>query len=137
MCVCPLPSATAPALYPLPIRHLPPLPTTDPACALSQVVCFLAGVGGAFTSIVSHFVFIFIDWVFWLSAAAALTQSLHGGINCSYNDTGIKYCSANNALIAFGWINFILTTFMLVVVGVIAAGAFRGGGVKETFNSRA
>lgn len=104
---------------------------------LIQVVCFLAGVGGLFTSIVSHFVFIFIDWVFWLSASAALTSALHGGLNCSSNVYHIKYCSANEALIAFGWINFVLTTILLSVVLVIGAGAFRGGSFKESFGSRA
>lgn len=89
------------------------------------------------TSVVSVGVFLFIDWVFWLSAAASLTAALSGGLNCSNNTQHYKYCGANNTLIAFGWIIFILQTFLVLAVGVVAAGAFRGGGFKETFGNRA
>ena len=27
---------------------------------------------------------LFVSWVFWLSGAAAITQSLNGGLNCGY-----------------------------------------------------
>lgn len=52
-----------------------------------------------------------ITWVLWLTASAALTESIGGGLNCSTNDT-FAYCGQVNALVAFGWITWYV--FVLV-----------------------
>ena len=65
---------------------------------------------------------LFLSWVFWLSGAAAITESLGGGLNCKYvasacilyllalysrpRSLGFIYCSQLNALEAFAWIEW-------------------------------
>ena len=86
------------------------------------MILFLTGIGGPFSSIASHAVFIFITWVFWLSGTDALS-SKDGG-SCQ---EGVKDCSAVRALQAFGWIGFVVLTAMLGVICFLAFKAFRGG----------
>jgi len=85
---------------------------------------FIAGVGGIFTSIASHLVFLFLTWIFWVAAAGSLSAEIGGG-NCSGSD--IFYCNSVRALMAFDWINFIITTLLLAVVLAIAFTSYRGG----------
>lgn len=57
----------------------------------------------AATSIIVHVVWLFLTWVIWTAAAAAVTEMLGGGLNC--NDvTGFNYCGQLNAMEAFAWI---------------------------------
>ncbi|KAJ3729219.1 hypothetical protein C8R42DRAFT_651218, partial [Lentinula raphanica] len=86
----------------------------------------------AFTSIISHVIWLVLTWIIWTASAAAVTEMLGGGLNC--NDvTGFNYCGQLNALEAFAWIEWILTTLALIVVliSAIIAGrrgdGFRGG----------
>lgn len=100
------------------------------AGAVVYTALFLTSKGGVVTSIAGHAVYLFLTWIFFLAGSAALTDSLKGGVNCSHNS--IEFCNSLEALIAFGFIGWVLLTLMLVAVGVIGGGAFRGGrSVKE------
>ncbi|BGP54705.1 hypothetical protein JCM8202_003212 [Rhodotorula sphaerocarpa] len=93
--------------------------------SLVYIVGFLVAASSFIFSIASHVVFLFITWVFWLSGTAAFASSLGGSLDCSYY-TG-PYCTQQNALEAFGWICFILTTFMLVGAIMVGAKSARSG----------
>ncbi|KAF8273856.1 hypothetical protein EI94DRAFT_1563114 [Lactarius quietus] len=81
------------------------------------------------SSVAAHLVFLFVSWVFWLSGAAAITQSLNGGLNCGDH---IIYCGQLNALEAFAWIEWVFLTFGFVFVIVLAVRAGqRGQGYRE------
>ncbi|CAO1630673.1 unnamed protein product [Jaminaea pallidilutea] len=89
---------------------------------------FLTGIGGVVTSIAGHGIWLFLTWLFWLAGSAALSDQLSG--SCS--DKGYFYCNSLRAAEAFGWISWIILTFMLAVVAAIGGGAFRGGrGLKD------
>jgi len=98
--------------------------------ALFFGLMFFQSPSGALTSILVHIVWLVLTWIIWTAAAAAITQMLGGGLNC--NDvTGFNYCGQLNALEAFAWILWVITTFALIVViirGVIAAR--RGDGYR-------
>jgi len=79
-------------------------------------------------SVAAHLVFLFVTWVFWLSGAAAITQSLNGGLDCGH----FIYCGQLNALEAFAWIEWVFLTFGFVFVIVIAVRAGqRGEGYRD------
>ncbi|CAD6892771.1 unnamed protein product [Tilletia controversa] len=87
---------------------------------------FLKGIGGVVTSIAGHGVWLILTWLFMLAGSAALADKVPRG-HCE-----LEYCRSLKALEAFGWISFIQLSIMLVVIGVIGGGAFRGGrGLKE------
>ena len=44
-----------------------------------------------------------ITWIIWLAAAAAITQTLGGSLNCATN-TVFVYCGQLNALEGFAWL---------------------------------
>lgn len=46
---------------------------------------------------------LFLMWILWLAAAAAITQILGGALNC-YIQTYVVYCSQLNALQGFAWL---------------------------------
>lgn len=75
------------------------------------------------TSIAGHGIWLFLTWVFWLAGSGAMANVL--GSSCGSKD--YYYCTSLRALEAFGWIGWILLTFMLAVVAAIGGGAFRGG----------
>ncbi|KAI0803299.1 hypothetical protein BC629DRAFT_118256 [Irpex lacteus] len=83
-----------------------------------------AANGSVLTSVGSHGVFMFLTWVFWLAGAAAITDTLNGGLNCG---TGVTYCDQLNALEAFAWIEFVLTTFAMVVITLRGVASTRRG----------
>ncbi|KAI0706158.1 hypothetical protein BC835DRAFT_1260474 [Cytidiella melzeri] len=85
-----------------------------------------ASSGSVLTSVGSHGVFMFITWIFWTAGAAAITQTLGGGLNCGYV-LGVTYCDQLNAAEAFAWIEFILFTFALVVVTIRGVASTRRG----------
>jgi len=86
---------------------------------------FFFMAGHMFSSIASHFVFLSLTWIFWLAAAAALTQAIGGTLDCHI--TGFAYCGQLNALEGFAWIVLVLLTFTLVFVLVRGImGARRG-----------
>jgi len=82
-----------------------------------------------FSSVAAHLIFLFVSWVFWLSGAAAITQSLSGGLDCSHH---FVFCGQLNALEAFAWIEWVFLTFGFVFVIVIAVRAGqRGQGYRD------
>jgi len=90
---------------------------------------FLTMAGSMITSVFSHFIFLSVTWIFWLAAAAALTQSVGGSLDCDIQ-TKFVYCGHLNALEGFAWLIWVLLTFMLILVlirGIIAGR--RGDGV--------
>ena len=45
---------------------------------------------------------LFLRWIIWLAAAASITQTLGGTLNC-HAQTYFVYCSQLNALSRFAW----------------------------------
>ncbi|KAL7004771.1 hypothetical protein EMMF5_005686 [Cystobasidiomycetes sp. EMM_F5] len=71
----------------------------------------IASVGGTF-------VFVLVTWVFWLASAASLETAQGGVFSC--NNPAFAHCHQLLALEAFSWINFIIFSFALIIIGVIA-----------------
>ncbi|EJF67398.1 hypothetical protein DICSQDRAFT_177022 [Dichomitus squalens LYAD-421 SS1] len=93
--------------------------------SIVYLALFLRAPGfGIATSVLSHLIFLFVTWVFWLSGAAALTAALGGRLDCSHH---FVYCGQLNALEAFAWIIWVISTFALVVVFLRAITASRRG----------
>jgi len=98
----------------------------------AYMTMFLLSPDGLFTSVFSHWVFLTITWILWVAAAAALTQTLGGALNCSVQ-TKFVYCGQLNALEGFAWLIWVLLTFTLCFVlyrGIVAArkgDGLRGG----------
>jgi len=76
------------------------------------------------TGIAAHVIFLFLSWVFWLAGAAAITDSLRGGLDCS---RGFIYCSQLNALEAFAWLEWVVLTAGFIYILVIAVRAKQRG----------
>jgi len=92
------------------------------------VVFLTSGSSGSIlSSIASHIIFIFMTWVFWLAGAAAITASLGGGNNCSNIDFFLPYCSQLNAIMGIAWTEWIIITFVLVFVFIVAVRSVRRG----------
>lgn len=87
------------------------------------VLLFLGGLE-ILASVAAHLVFLFVSWMFWLSGAAAITQSLGGGLDCDHH---LVYCRQLNALEAFAWIEWVFLTLGLVFVIVVAVRAGQRG----------
>lgn len=93
-------------------------------------ITFLLAISGIITSIASHSLFLFVTWILWLAAAAAITSTLGGSLNCHF-DPVFFYCEHLNALMGFAWLIFILLTIILILVlvrGTISAK--RGDGYR-------
>jgi len=87
---------------------------------------FMVARNSALASVLTHIIFLFITWVLWLTASAALTQSIGGGLNCSA-DSVFVYCNQLNALAAFGWITWIFLTIALFLVLLLGIRTVRRG----------
>ncbi|KIM49745.1 hypothetical protein M413DRAFT_15625 [Hebeloma cylindrosporum] len=99
------------------------------------LIGFLTAPTSIFSSVVSHFFFLFITWILWMAAAAVITQTLGGALNC-HVQTYFIYCGHLNALSGFAWLIFVLISFMLLFViirGVVSKreGETLTGGVVE------
>jgi hypothetical protein len=79
------------------------------------IAAFLAAAGSILASVLSHFIFLAITWILWLAAAAALTQTVGGSLNCS-TQTVFVYCGQLNALMGFAWLIWVVLTFALVFI---------------------
>ncbi|GAA5952618.1 hypothetical protein JCM8115_003652 [Rhodotorula mucilaginosa] len=86
---------------------------------------FLTAATNFLFSIASHVVWLFVTWVFQLAGTAALSSALGGSLDCSFYNG--PHCSQLNALEAFGWICWILLTFMLAFAVWIGARSARSG----------
>ncbi|KAL9716713.1 hypothetical protein Ac2012v2_001166 [Leucoagaricus gongylophorus] len=94
------------------------------------VFLFLLARYSVASSVLSNIIFLFITWALWLTASAALTESVGGGINCSREDL-FRYCGQVNALIAFGWITWVFLSFALFVTILLGIRTIkRGDGYK-------
>ncbi|KIP03209.1 hypothetical protein PHLGIDRAFT_77973 [Phlebiopsis gigantea 11061_1 CR5-6] len=93
--------------------------------SLYSVLFFHSATGSFLTSVGSHGIYMFLTWVFWLAGAAAITDTLGGGLNCGRDS--ITYCGQLNSLEAFAWVEFVLTTFALVVILLRGVTATRRG----------
>jgi hypothetical protein len=60
-----------------------------------------------------------------MAGVAALTQSLGGGQRCSQST--LTYCNQLVAAEAFGWIEWILMSVVLILVVVLGSAALRRG----------
>ncbi|EGF97909.1 uncharacterized protein MELLADRAFT_113979 [Melampsora larici-populina 98AG31] len=89
-------------------------------------------------SLASHAGFLFITWIFWLSGAAALSDTL-SGLSCGdlflsdvRINVGIRYCHSLKAVQAFAWIEWITLSFVLAYIALIASRAVKAGtGLKS------
>lgn len=61
-----------------------------------------------------------------VAGAAAITNSLGGGLHCS-NYPGLAHCNQLNSAEAFAWINFIIVTFALFVIVFVGSKSARNG----------
>jgi len=86
-----------------------------------------ASTGSIATSIISHFGFLMLTWIFWTAGAASITAALGGGINCSSIKFSVVYCNQLNALEGFAWATWILVTFALITVMVVGIASVRRG----------
>ncbi|KAK0466139.1 uncharacterized protein EV420DRAFT_811477 [Desarmillaria tabescens] len=84
-------------------------------CTFYLVLFLYSTTGSVLTSIASHLIFLFLTWVIWIAAAAAVTQMLGGGLNCKTQDVFV-YCGQLNALEAFCWIEWILVTLAVFIM---------------------
>ncbi|CAA7270866.1 unnamed protein product [Cyclocybe aegerita] len=64
---------------------------------------FLVRAGNVLVSVMGHFVFLFVTWILWLAASAALTDTLGGTINCATQSVFV-HCGQLNALLVFAWL---------------------------------
>jgi len=86
--------------------------------------------GFLFTSVASHFIYLFFTWILWIAGAAAITQTLGGGLNCATQDTFV-YCTQLNAMLGFAWVEAILVTIAIIIVLLLGiASARRGDGYQ-------
>jgi hypothetical protein len=90
------------------------------------ILFWVTAVGSVITSVASHFIFLFITFILWLAAAAAITQSLGGGLSCSHQNFW-NYCGQLNAVEGFAWLIWILVTFTLIMVIIRGIAAARSG----------
>ncbi|GAA5952442.1 hypothetical protein JCM21900_005311 [Sporobolomyces salmonicolor] len=93
--------------------------------SIAYIVGFFKAASSFAFSIASHAVWIFVTWVFWLAGAAALTNSLGGGLDCGDFHGG--HCHQLNNAEAWAWISWITTTFLLAVVLMLGGRSARGG----------
>jgi len=93
--------------------------------SILYIVGFLRASGSFLFSIASHGVWLFLTWVFWLAGAAAITDSLDGGLDCgTFN---FSHCNQLNASEAFAWLSFVTVTFAFVFVVFLGVRSARTG----------
>ncbi|KAF9260737.1 hypothetical protein L218DRAFT_1002475 [Marasmius fiardii PR-910] len=94
--------------------------------SLYALLFWLSSSGSKLTNSLSHLIYLLLTWVIWTAGAAAVTVMLGGGLNCN-DPTGYAYCGQLNALEAFAWIEWLLTTIALIVVILRAITVARRG----------
>ncbi|VDC06707.1 unnamed protein product [Peniophora sp. CBMAI 1063] len=93
---------------------------------------FFRAPGHIASSVGAHWLFLILTWIFWLAAAAALSDALDGWFvgGCSAYIFG--HCGTLRAAEAFAWIIFIIMTFALFAVSFLGVHHIRGGrGYRE------
>ncbi|WFD32960.1 ribonucleoside-diphosphate reductase [Malassezia sp. CBS 17886] len=94
--------------------------------SIVYLVLFITGIGGPFSSIASHAVFIFVTWVFWLAGSAALSAKVTD--SSKYSEYHIRNGDALQALVAFGWIGWYV---LVVAYRVLTETGLNSHGRKE------
>ncbi|KAH8917438.1 hypothetical protein BT69DRAFT_1269024 [Atractiella rhizophila] len=93
--------------------------------SIGYIVGFLRAPASFLMNIASHAGFLALTFIFWLAGAAAVTDTLDGGLNCSNWD--FSYCGTLNASEAFAWINTIITFFGLILVILLGVRSSKNG----------
>ncbi|RXW17497.1 hypothetical protein EST38_g8357 [Candolleomyces aberdarensis] len=94
-------------------------------------------LGSVMSSVAAHFIFLIITFILWVAAAAAITESLGGGLSCSHQNY-FTYCGQLNAVEGFAWLIWILVTITLIMVIIRGISVARsGGGIKESMTAEA
>jgi len=96
------------------------------AGSIFLVMFWVMAANSIMTSVAAHFIFLFVTWILWLAASAAITSTLGGGLSCSHQNTW-PYCGQLNAIEGFSWLIWILVTFTLIMVIVRGIAAARAG----------
>jgi len=94
--------------------------------AIFMIMFWVSSLSSIFTSVAAHFIFLLITWILWIAAAAAITESLGGGLSCSHQNFW-AYCGQLNAVEGFSWLIWILVTFALIFVLIRGIAAARAG----------
>ncbi|KAI0305035.1 hypothetical protein BC826DRAFT_29965 [Russula brevipes] len=111
---------------------------------LSPVFPILLFIGSLeiLLSFAAHVIFLSLSWVLWLSGAAAITDSLRGGLDCKYvaaayiqsrwhsyrtQSLPFVYCTQLNALEAFAWIEWVVLTVGFIFILVVTVRALQRG----------
>ncbi|TEB32543.1 hypothetical protein FA13DRAFT_1687274 [Coprinellus micaceus] len=107
--------------------------------AIFMILFLVTSAGSIMTSVAANFIFLAITFILWIAAAAAITESLGGGLSCSHQNF-FAYCGQINAVEGFAWLIWILVTITLIMViirGIAAArsGAGYGGGLVGNDNN--
>ncbi|KAA1478078.1 hypothetical protein DENSPDRAFT_787585 [Dentipellis sp. KUC8613] len=84
-----------------------------------------ASTGSILTSVAAHSIIFSLTWIFWTAGAVSITVALGGGHNCS--KANLAYCDQLNALEAFAWVEWALTTWIIVAVFILGIRALRRG----------
>ncbi|ESK93215.1 hypothetical protein Moror_14628 [Moniliophthora roreri MCA 2997] len=93
---------------------------------LYSLLFWHSSTGSVLTSVGSHLIYLILTWIIWTAGAAAVTEMLGGGLNCS-TQSNIAYCGQLNALEAFAWIEWVLATLALITVIIRGVSASRRG----------
>lgn len=94
--------------------------------AIFLVLFWVTSVGSIMTSVAAHFIFLIVTFILWIAAAAAITESLGGGLSCGHQNF-FAYCGQLNAVEGFAWLIWILVTFTLIMVIIRGIAAARSG----------
>lgn len=101
--------------------------------SIVYIVAFFVGAMSVVSSVLSHLIWTFITWVFWLAGAAAFAAMMGGGSNCSQPEAP-QHCGHYLASEAFAWMNFIiLSASLAVLIAMTIAGARRGDRLTSSF----
>lgn len=79
-------------------------------CPLFSLILSITGSCHSFLNLLLSDISLSVTWIFWLAAAAALTQSVGGSLDCSIQ-TKFVYCGHLNALEGFAWLIWYVSCF--------------------------
>ncbi|BEJ13838.1 hypothetical protein CspHIS471_0310120 [Cutaneotrichosporon sp. HIS471] len=71
------------------------------------------------SSVLSHIIYVGFTWLLWLSGAASFTRSIGDSRRCA-GASARPHCGQNIAAEAFAWIEFIIFSIVLTMMGFVA-----------------
>ncbi|BEI82955.1 hypothetical protein CcaverHIS002_0308230 [Cutaneotrichosporon cavernicola] len=92
----------------------------------SIYLAFFFVSGPWFSSVLSHIIYVGFTWLLWLSGAASFTRSIGGGRHCA-GASSMPHCSLNIAAEALAWVEFIIFSIFLTMMGFVAGTMARRG----------